>query len=298
MLSRIRREGALHLMLLPAIVFLFLFNYVPLFGVVIAFQKYSPAKGIANSLWVGLDNFRYVFALPNFSRVIRNTLYIACAKLVLHVAFPVCFALMLNELRAKSLKRVVQTVTYMPHFLSWVILGGIMVDVLAPSNGIVNMGIKALGMDPVFFLGSAETFPGTMIWLDVIKEMGFNAVIYLAALTAIDPTYYEAAVMDGASRWKQTLHITLPCLTPTIVLLATLSLGNVLNAGFDEVYNLYSVSVYETGDIIDTFVYRLGLKDLQYSPSTAVGLFKSAISTIMIVLSYRIAYKATGYRII
>ena len=157
-----------------------------------------------------------MFALPNFSRVIRNTLYIACAKLALHMVIPIGFALMLNELRAKPLKRIVQTVTYLPHFLSWVILGGIIVDVLSPSSGIINMGIKAMGMEPVFFLGSSSTFPGTMIWLDVIKEMGFNAVIYLAALTAIDPTFYEAAVMDGAGRWKQTIYITLPALRPLL----------------------------------------------------------------------------------
>ena len=276
---RLRREAPLHLMLLPSLILLFLFSYIPMAGVVIAFQDYSPAKGFFRSPFVGWENFEYVFQLPSFGGVIRNTLFIALFKMVLHLIVPVVFALLLNEVRCSRFKKMVQTVTYLPHFLSWVILGGILVDILSPSNGIVNQALGVFGVEPVFFLGSPEVFPYTVIISDVWKEMGFNAVIYLAALTGVDPTFYEAAVVDGASRWKQTVYITLPCLVPTIILLATLSLGNVLNAGFDQVYNLYSISVYSTGDIIDTFVYRLGLKDFQFSPSTAVGLFKGLIST-------------------
>ena len=298
MLRRLYRERTLHLMLLPSIVLLFLFNYIPLGGIVIAFQKYSPAKGILHSKWIGLENFEYIFALPTFPRVIRNTLFIACGKLILNIIVPVTFALLLNEIQNKAFKRTVQTITYLPHFLSWVILGGIMTDVLSPSTGIVNQLLGLLGIEPVFFLGDTSVFPHTMIWTDIWKEMGFGAVIYLATLTGIDPTYYEAAVVDGAGRWKQTIYITLPSLIPTIVLLTTLSLGNVLNAGFDQIYNMYSISVYSTGDIIDTFVYRLGLEDFQFSPSAAVGLFKSAISTALIVISYKLADVTTGYRII
>lgn len=298
MKKKLKREAPLHLMLLPSVVLLFLFNYIPMFGIIIAFQKYSPAKGFIKSPWVGLDNFRYVFNLPSFGSVLWNTFFIAVSKMLLHLIFPIVFALLLNEVRTPRFKKAVQTVTYLPHFLSWVILGGIFVDILSPSNGIVNQVIRTLGMEPVFFLGDPKTFPYTVIFSDVWKELGFNAVIYLAALTGIDPTFYEAAVVDGASRWKQTLYITLPCLVPTIILLATLSLGNVLNAGFDQIYNLYSITVYSTGDIIDTFVYRLGLKDFQFAASTAVGLFKGVVSTVMIVASYTIAYKTTGYKII
>ena len=298
MLKRLCRERALHLMLLPSIVLLFLFHYIPLGGIVIAFQDYSPVRGILRSDWVGLGNFTYIFSLPTFPRVLRNTLLIACGKVVLNILVPVTFALLLNEIRSAVFKRTIQTVAYLPHFLSWVILGGILTDVLSPSTGIVNRILGLFGMEPVFFLGDAAIFPYPMIWTEIWKEMGFGAVIYLATLTGIDPTYYEAAVVDGATRWKQTVYITLPCLAPTIVLLSMLALGNVLNAGFDQVYNMYSISVYSTGDIIDTFIYRLGLEDFQFSPSAAVGLFKSAISTVLIILSYKLADITTGYRII
>ena len=297
-LQRLKQEKALHLMMIPPLLFLIAFHYLPMGGIVIAFQKYSPAKGILGSQWVGLQQFRYVFKLPTFLGVIRNTFFIACGKIVLDLLFSVTFALLLNEVRQRPFKRVVQTITYLPHFLSWVILGGIFVDILSPSHGIVNRFLGFFGIEPIFFLGDTKTFPWTMIITHVWKEMGWGAVIYIAALTAIDPTYYEAAVIDGATRWQQTKYITLPGIAPTIVLMATLAMGNVLNAGFDQVFNLYSISVYSTGDIIDTFVYRLGLENYQFSASTAVGLFKSVISTTLIVASYKIADWTTGYKII
>ena len=296
--QRLKRETALHLMMIPPLLFLFVFSYLPMGGILIAFQNYSPAKGILGSKWVGFQQFRYVFRLPTFMGVIQNTFFIACGKIILSLVCTVAFALLLNEVRSRFFKRTVQTITYLPHFLSWVILGGIFVDILSPSSGIVNRFLNMVGIESVFFLGDPATFPWTVIFTDVWKELGFGAVVYIAALTAIDPTYYEAAVIDGASRWQQTLYVTIPSLAPTIVLMATLSMGNVLNAGFDQVYNLYSIAVYSTGDIIDTFVYRLGLEDFQFSASTAVGLFKSVVSTVLIVSSYKIADWTTGYKII
>lgn len=296
--QRLKRERALHLMMIPPLLFLFVFSYLPMGGILIAFQNYSPAKGILGSKWVGFQQFRYVFRLPTFMGVIQNTFFIACGKIILSLVCTVAFALLLNEVRSRFFKRTVQTITYLPHFLSWVILGGIFVDILSPSSGIVNRFLNMVGIESVFFLGDPATFPWTVIFTDVWKELGFGAVVYIAALTAIDPTYYEAAVIDGASRWQQTLYVTIPSLAPTIVLMATLSMGNVLNAGFDQVYNLYSIAVYSTGDIIDTFVYRLGLEDFQFSASTAVGLFKSVVSTVLIVSSYKIADWTTGYKII
>lgn len=296
--QRLKRERALHLMMIPPLLFLFVFSYLPMGGILIAFQNYSPAKGILGSKWVGFQQFRYVFRLPTFMGVIQNTFFIACGKIILSLVCTVAFALLLNEVRSRFFKRTVQTITYLPHFLSWVILGGIFVDILSPSSGIVNRFLNMVGIESVFFLGDPATFPWTVIFTDVWKELGFGAVVYIAALTAIDPTYYEAAVIDGASRWQQTLYVTIPSLAPTIVLMATLSMGNVLNAGFDQMYNLYSIAVYSTGDIIDTFVYRLGLEDFQFSASTAVGLFKSVISTVLIVSSYKIADWTTGYKII
>lgn len=298
MKARFKQQLPLHLMLLPAVIILIIFHYVPIFGVVIAFQDYSPGKGILGSEWVGLENFQYVFSLPSFWGVIFNTFFIAVTKLILNIVFPLTFALLLNEIGNSKWKKFVQTVTYLPHFLSWVVLGGLLVNILSPTDGIVNNLLSSIGMEPVFFLGDAKIFPWTVIISDVVKEMGYGAVIYIAALTAIDPTMYEAAVVDGAGRWKQTLCITLPSLVPTVILLGVLSMGNVLNAGFDQVYNLYSPAVYSTGDIIDTFVYRLGLNDFQFAPATAVGLFKSLISTIMIVSSYKLAYKLTGYKVL
>ena len=296
--QRLKQEKALHLMMIPPLLFLLAFSYLPMGGIVIAFQKYSPAKGILGSKWVGFQQFRYVFRLPTFLNVIQNTFFIACSKIILTLICTVTFALLLNEVLNRTFKKLVQTITYLPHFLSWVILGGIFVDILSPSSGVVNQFLKSLGCEPIFFLGDPKTFPWTIIVTDIWKELGFGAVVYIAALTAIDPTFYEAAVIDGASRWQQTLYVTLPAIAPTIVLMATLSMGNVLNAGFDQVYNLYSIAVYSTGDIIDTFVYRLGLEDFQFSASTAVGLFKSVISTTLIVSSYKIADWTTGYKII
>jgi putative aldouronate transport system permease protein len=205
--------------------------------------------------------------------------------------------LMLNNVTSRMFKRSVQTIIYLPHFLSWIILAGIMVEILSPSDGIVNQAIKLIGLKPVFFLGDAKIFPWTMVVTDVWKSFGFGTIIYLAALTDIDPTLYEAAVVDGATRWQQTRHITLPGIVGTIIMLSTLSLGNILNAGFDQIFNLYSPLVYRTGDIIDTLVYRTGILNNQYGVATAVGLLKSVVSLLLIGIAYKLADKWAGYRI-
>lgn len=194
------------------------------------------------------------------------------------------------------MKRTFQTLVYIPNFLSWVIMAGIMVDILS-AEGIVNSFLGLLGMEPISFLGNPSLFPWTMIISDIWKGFGFGTVVYLAALTSIDPGLYEAALIDGAKRWKQTIYITLPLLAPTIILMTVLALGNILNAGFDQIYNLYSPVVYETGDIIDTYVYRLGIQQAQYSVGAAVGFFKSIVSCILVILSYVLAYRVAGYRI-
>lgn len=291
-----RQHVPLLLMLLPGFLILIAFNYLPLLGNVIAFQKFIPTKGFLHSKWVGLDNFRALFNYPNFGQILYNTVSIAVMKIVMGLVVPVIFALLLNEMRSTWGRRTLQTLVYMPHFLSWVILGGILVDVLS-TNGIVNLAIKALGYEPIFFLGSPEWFPFTLIITDTWKEFGFSAIVYLAALTGVDPALYEAAIIDGAGRLKQTWHVTLPGISSTIVLMATLALGNVLNAGFDQVYNLYSPAVYSTGDIIDTMVYRTGLLDARYGLSTAAGMFKSCISLVLILTSYKLADRFAGYRI-
>lgn len=297
-LSVFKRELPLHLMLVPGVLMILIFNYTTMAGLIIAFQKFKPSKGLfGDQQWVGLDNFKYVFKLPGFGQALENTIVIAFWKIVLGLLVPIVFALLLNEVRSRKFKRTIQTIVYLPYFLSWVVLGGIFIDMLSPSTGILNQIIKALGGKEIFFLGDNRYFKGTLIATDVWKNFGYGAIVYLAAILGIDSNLYEAAEIDGANRWQQTWHVTLPGMRMIIVLMLVLSLGNVLNAGFDQVFNLYNVSVYESGDILDTFVYRMGLLNAQYGPATAVGLFKALVSTLFISVSYFLAYKFGDYRI-
>jgi len=291
-------EIPLHLMLIPGIIIIFIFHYVPLGGLIIAFQRFIPAKGLfGNQKWVGLQNFQYIFSMPNTMNVLRNTVSIAVAKIVLGLVIPITVALMLNELQLNKVKRSIQTIIYFPHFLSWIIFGSIIMDLLSPQNGIVNKLLNLLGHESVFFLGDNKYFQQTIIWTDVWKNFGYGTVVYMASITSIDPSLYEAAAIDGANRWKQTWHITLPGMRMIIVLMMVLSLGNVLNAGFDQVYNMYSPIVYETGDIIDTMVYRLGLENAKYGPAAAVSIFKSVVSMLFISASYYVADRFFDYRL-
>ncbi len=286
-----------HTMLFPGVLLVFIYCYIPMAGIMIAFQKFIPGKGIFHSPWIGWDNFKFVFTMEDTLQVIYNTVFIAVLKIVVGFVVPILFALLLNEVRKMLFKRTVQTLVYLPHFMSWVILGGILIDILSPSNGLVGKAMTFIGLEPVFFLGRNDWFPYVLVISDVWKEFGFSTIVYLAALTGINPSLYEAAKIDGANRWKQTLHISLPGIVPMIVLVGTLSLGNVLNAGFDQVYNLYSPLVYEKGDIIDTLIYRLGLESAQYGVATALGLFKSLVSFVLIATSYFVAYRFANYRI-
>ncbi|MBP3965458.1 MULTISPECIES: ABC transporter permease [Paenibacillus] len=284
-------------MILPGLILILIYSYGPMLGLVIAFEKFKPAIGVINSKWVGFDNFRYVMEMPESKQIVWNTILIAIMKIIAGLIAPIVTALLLNEVRKEVFKRGIQTVVYLPHFLSWIILGGILIDILSPTSGIVNQVLGWVGIEPIYFLGDNNWFRYVLVATDTWKEFGFNTIVYLAALTSINPTLYEAAIVDGAGRWKQTLHVTLPGMAPIIILLMTLSLGNVLNAGFDQVFNLYSPQVYETGDIIDTFVYRIGLIDAQYGVATAVGVFRSVVSLLSISLSYYLAYRFANYRI-
>jgi putative aldouronate transport system permease protein len=291
------RELPLHLMIIPGIICSFIFSYIPMLGIVMAFQKFVPARGIFKSKWVGMANFEYIFMLPNFFQVLWNTVSIAVMKIVAGLIVPVIFALLLNEISKATFKKTIQTIIYFPYFLSWVLLGGILIDILSPSSGIVNSFLGIFGIEPIFFLGNEKWFPFTLVITDTWKNFGYGTIVYLAALTGIDPTLYEAAMIDGANRWKQLLNVTLPGILPIVTLMTVLSLGNVLNAGFEQVFNLYSPQVYSTGDIVDTLVYRIGLIDAQYSVATAIGLFKSVISFVLIVVSNKLANKYAGYRV-
>ncbi|MCL6602880.1 MAG: ABC transporter permease subunit [Paenibacillus sp.] len=292
-----KQPWMLHFMVLPAAIMVFIFSYIPMSGVIMAFQDYKPALGIADSPWVGLKHFRYMWENDYFLQITWNTLFFACSKMVMNLIIPFSFALLLNEVRKMTLKRSIQTLIYLPHFLSWVTLSGILIDILA-QTGLINQFLSSMfGIKPIFFLGDGNWFRFTVIFSDVWKEFGFNTIIFLAALSGINPSLYEAAEVDGAGRWKQTMYITIPSIIPITIVVATLALGNVMNANFDQVFNLYSPLIYQQGDIIDTFVYREGLLSGQFSFATAVNLFKSVISLVLIVISYRLAYKFAGYRI-
>ena len=286
-----------HLMLLPGLLIVVIFSYGPMFGLVMAFQNFRPTKGFLASEWVGLQQFELLFSYPDIGKIVFNTLYIAFFKLVLGLVVPVAFALMLNVIKNKYLSGFIQTITCLPHFLSWVILGGIFVSILSPSNGIVNEVIQFFGGEPLYFLGDNKLFPWTMIITDVWKSFGYSSIIYMAAMAGIDPSLYEAARVDGAGGFKQMIHVTLPGILPIIFVMGVLSLPGILNAGFDQIFNLYSPQVYDSGDILDTFIYRMGIESARYSFSTAVGLLKSVIGLVLVAIGYKAADKYGNYRV-
>ena len=286
-----------HLLLAPGMLILLLFAYLPMIGIVIAFQEFNPMQGFFKSEWVGLEHVRFLFELPDTMQTIRNTVEISLMKIVAGLIVPIAFSLLLNEARIMWFKRTVQSLVYLPHFMSWVILGGILIDVLSINGGVFNQILASLGIEPIFFFGDEAWFRVMLIGTDVWKEFGFSTIVYLAALTGISPALYEAASIDGASRWQRVVYITLPGILPVVVLMSTLSLGNVLNAGFDQIFNLYNPMVIGTADIIDTYIYRMGLIQAQYGLATAIGLMKSLIGFALIVTSYRLAYRYANYRI-
>lgn len=291
------RNSSLYLMILPAVIMLILFNYIPMYGIIISFQDYMPVHGFTGSPWVGLKWYRYLLDMPDFIQISINTVVIAVGKIISTTMFSIFFALMLNEIHKKKYKKIIQTAVYLPYFFSWVIIGGIFVDILS-LDGLINQFLLWIGLnEPIFFLADNSLFRETMITLEVWKSFGWGAIIYLAAISNISPNLYESSSIDGANRIQQIFYITIPSIASTIVLLATLSLGNVLNAGFEQIFVLYNEVVYESGDIIDTFVYRMGLVNAQFSLSTAVGLAKSVVSFFLISISYRLAYKYANYRI-
>ncbi len=286
-----------HLMLLPIFVLFTLFHVFPLYGIVLAFKSFIPTKGILGSPWVGMMHYRFLLENPEVWHVLRNTLLISVGKLITMLIVPIFLALMLNELRIQWVKRSVQVITYLPHFLSWVILAGVFKDILS-AQGVINMILeRVFGAEAISFLGSNFWFRPIMIISNVWKEMGFSTVIYLAALTSINPALYEAAEIDGASRFQRLWHISIPGIAIVIALLATLSLNGILYAGFDQIYNLYNVLVYDTGDVIETWVFRNGLVGAQYEMGTAVGFINSLIGLSLIAITYTLAYRFANYRI-
>ncbi len=270
-----------------------LFKYVPLLGSVIAFQDYQIFKGLLKSPWVGLENFIYIFQYPDFYRILGNTVKIGFAQILYGFPAPILLALLLNEVGNRKLKRCMQTVLYLPHFLSWAIIGSILFDLLS-LNGVVNSVRTAFGMDPILYMQKADCFVPIVILSSIWKEMGWSAIVYLAAIAGISPELYEAAVVEGASRLKQALYITFPLLLPTITVMFLLRVGNFLNLGFEQIYVLMTPMTQSVGDILDTYVYQYGVLEGKYSMTTAIGLFKSIFGLVLMVLCNSLSKYATG----
>jgi len=265
-------------------------------GIIIAFQDFNPALGFSGSPWVGLKWFKFIFNTPDFKNIFWNTFIIATSKMIFLQVVPILFALMLNEVMNRPLKRIVQTITYLPHFLSWVIIGGIFIDILS-TKGIINQFLGIFGIDPIFFLGSNKYFQGTMVVTEVWREFGWASILYLAAIAGVNTDLYEAAYLEGAGRFRRMWHVTMPGIITTVVLLLILNLSGVLNAGFEQILVFYNAAVFETGDILDTFVFRMGIQQAQFSLATAVGLFKSVIGLVLVIITRGVAHKTLGYRV-
>jgi putative aldouronate transport system permease protein len=286
-LHRAWKYRQLYILFIPAAIFLIIFAYVPYSGLVMAFQNFSPRRGIFGSPWVGLEHFQYLFGRAGFFQILLNTVLISLYKLVFGMPIPIIFALLLNEIRWLAFRRVSQTLASFPHFLSWVVYGGLMVIFLAPGGAFANT-LAALDLQDPRLLSTPETFRSVLVVTEILKEFGWSAIIYLAAITAIDPTLYEAAMVDGANRWQQMRHITLPAIRGVIVILFILHLGRILDAGFEQVFVMYNPSVYSVAEIIDTYVYRIGLVSGRFSLGTAVGVFKGVIGLFLILSSNQV----------
>ena len=295
-----RRNYDLYLLLLPSLAFIILFNFVPMYGIQIAFRKYNlfasdagPWASIAASKWVGLKYFHQVMGRSDFLRAFRNTIIISGMKILFIFPLPIIFAIMLNEVRSTAFQRSIQLIVYMPHFLSWAVVGGLMVGLLG-STGLVNQMIMALGGQSVKFMMDNGVFRWVLVVSDAWKEIGWSSIIYFAAIAGLDQECYEAATVDGASRLQQVWYITIPGLMPTIIMMLIMRMGSILDAGFGQIFALYNSTVYESADIIGTYVYRLGLGKLDFSTGTAVGLFNSVIGFFLMITANLCAKKWSG----
>jgi putative aldouronate transport system permease protein len=272
----------LYLMLLPGFVWYLVYKYLPMYGLIIAFKNYNFAKGIWGSPWVGLKHFEFLFTYPDFFRIVKNTILINMYELLFAFPAPIILALLLNELKNMIFKRTIQTIVYFPHFLSWIVFGGIIIQLLSPNDGVINYIREWFGLEPIHFMVKSEFFRPVVILSLILKESGWGAIIYLAALSAIDPEQYEASTIDGANRWQKLVHITIPGIRNTIILLLILKIGTMLDYGFEQIYVLYNPSVYEVGDVLSTYIYRIGLQDAQFSLTAAIGMFQSVIGFFLI----------------
>ncbi|QJD87316.1 ABC transporter permease [Cohnella herbarum] len=293
-----KRNAPFYLLLVPGVLYFLVFRYVPLLGSVIAFQDYNIYEGFWRSEWVGFKWFEQFFAFAHFRRLLWNTLAISFLQLLFAFPAPIMLAILLNELRNMAMRRFIQTVVYIPHFLSWVIVGGFGYMLLSPQVGLINHLIRAIGFDPVFFLQEPGWFRPIIVTSAIWKEMGWNAIIFLAAIAGISPTLYEASRIDGAGRWRQLLHVTVPGIMPAIMILFLLKIGQILDVGFEQIYVFLNPVTYSVGDIIDTYAYREGVLKGQYGMTTAIGLFKSIVGFALLIIANRVSRLTTGERLI
>lgn len=290
-----RYNWDVYLMAIPGLAFLFIFSYLPMYGILVAFKRYRVMLGIWGSPWIGLENFQRLTYTPEFARAFRNTLILSFSKLLIGMPIPIIFSLLLNEIRSRAYKRTIQTVVYIPHFISWVVVSGIFIDLLSPSTGLVNRVIELFGGSPIYFMASPRWIRTVIYVTDVWKEFGWGTIIYLAAITGVDPQLYEAASIDGAGRWRQTLHVTLPAIRNTFIVLLVMRLGNTMTgANFEQIFMMYSTPVYEQIDIIDTYIYRVSFERLDFGYTSAAGLFSSMIGCFLLITSNSAVKKLGG----
>lgn len=290
----VRRDWQLYLLLAPMAIWFVLFLYKPMYGLVIAFQDFSIFRGIEKSPWVGFANFIELFQNDMFVRAFWNTITISGLGLIFAFPVPIILALMFNEVQSEIGKRWAQTIVYLPHFISVVIVAGIVINFLSPSIGIVNLLLKGIGLEPIYFLTQPEWFRPVFIGSSVWKESGFESIVYLAAIAGVSPTLYESARVDGASRWQMMWRITLPCILPTIVIMLIIRIGNLVEVGFEYIILLYRPSTYETADVVSTFIYRTGLQGTQYDLATAAGLFNAVIAFVLVYSANRISRRVSS----
>lgn len=295
LLRSIIKHRYIYLMLLPVVAFYVIFSYVPMYGIVLAWKNYRHTMGILGSPWVGWENFEVVFRNAGMIPAIRNTIVISLLKLVICFPAPIILALLLNEVTSRIFKRSAQTIVYLPNFISWVIIGGLVKTMFAIDDGLVNNILEAMGIGRINFLLDSKYFYFLLIGSELWKSTGWGTVIYIAAISGIDPTLYEAAKIDGCKRFGLVRFITFPCILPIIAVMLIMQISNIMNAGFDSVYNLYNKTVYDVADIIDTLVYRLGVSDGEIEESTAVGLFKNVINFILLLTGNWLTKKMCGY---
>ncbi len=279
----------MYLLLIPGLLYYLIYHYWPMYGAVIAFKDFHIVRGILNSPWVGFKHFEYIFSLDKFGQVFRNTLWISLLRLFFGFPVPIIMSILMNEIGKKSFKRSIQTIVFLPHFISWVIFGGMLVNLLSMDGGVVNNVLRATVGTQVRFLTDPQVFRSTLVWTMIWKTYGFSTVIYLAALAGIDPQLYEAAIIDGATKIQRIFRITLPMIRGTIVVLLILRVGNLMQAGFEQIFIMYHPGVYRVADIIDTYVYRIGLTEGRFSMAAAVGLFRSVVNFTLLVTANRVA---------